>query len=368
MAWLLLFGSCCSNPRPNRLQFINTLLKLMPTRNLPMRTRRHFSWTLGLSALTALTAPGLACAQSSPAKIKVAAIYSVPFEQQWVGRIHQALKAAQSRGEVEYQASENIANADYERVVREYAMQGQDLIVGEAFPVEAAMRKVARDFPKTAFLMGSSGKPVQPNFSTFDNYIQEPAYLTGMLAGGMSKSGKIGLVGGYPIPEVNRLMNAFMAGAREVNPQVSFSISFINSWFDPPKAKEATFAMIDAGADVLYAERFGVADAAKERGKLVIGNVINTQPQYPDQVIASALWHFEPTIERALAQIKAGRFTGESYGSYSHMAQGGSSLSPLGSFEARIPAALKTQVANREAQIKAGSFSVKIDDSAPKAR
>ena len=84
----------------------------------------------------------------------------------------------------------------------------------------------------------------------FDNYIQEPAYLTGMVAGGMTKTNKIGMVGGFPIPEVNRLMNAFMAGAKEINPKVEFSVSFINSWFDPPKAKEAAFAMIDKGADV----------------------------------------------------------------------------------------------------------------------
>ena len=86
-------------------------------------------------------------------------------------------------------------------------------------------------------------------------------------------------------------MHAFMAGAKETNPKVEFTITFINSWFDPPKAKEATFAMIDKGADVLYAERFGVSDAAKEKGKLAIGNVIDTQPQYPDTVVASAIWH-----------------------------------------------------------------------------
>jgi hypothetical protein len=86
-----------------------------------------------------------------------------------------------------------------------------------------------------------------------------------MIAGGMTKSNKIGMVGGFPIPEVNRLMNAFMAGAKETNPKVEFSVSFINSWFDPPKAKEAAFAMIDKGADVMYAERFGVSDAAKEK-------------------------------------------------------------------------------------------------------
>ena len=328
--------------------------------------RRGLLKLAAAAAAGALLFSGAAQAQA-PAKLKVAAIYTVPVEQQWVSRIHKALTAARDRGEIDYTFSENVTNADYERVMRQYAEQGNKLVVGEAFAVEAAARKVAKDYPQTAFLMGSSGKPQQPNFSTFDNYIHEPAYLTGMIAGGMTQSNKIGMVGGYPIPEVNRLMNAFMAGAREANPKVEFSISFINSWFDPPKAKEATFAMIDAGADVMYAERFGVADAAKERGKLVIGNVINTQPQYPDSVVSSALWKFEPTADHAIAQVKAGTFKGEEYGVYSHMKHGGAELAPLGTFSSKIPAELKAKVATKEADIRAGRFVVKIEDGAPKA-
>jgi basic membrane lipoprotein Med (substrate-binding protein (PBP1-ABC) superfamily) len=297
----------------------------------------------------------------------VAAVYTVPFEQQWVSRLHIALKAAEGRGEIEYKASENVANADYERVMREYATQGNQLIIGEAFAVEAAARKVAKDFPKVSFLMGSSGKPQAPNFSVFDNYIQEPSYLAGMVAGGMSKTGKIGMVGGFPIPEVNRLMHAFMEGAKEVNPKVQFSVTFINSWFDPPKAKEAAFAMIDKGADLLYAERFGVSDAAKERGKLAVGNVINTQDKYPDTVVASALWHMEPSIDRALKLAKEGKFTAEDYGVYSMMKYKGSSLAPLGTFDAKVPADVKAKVAAKEKAIQAGTFTVKVDDSQPKA-
>ncbi len=315
-------------------------------------------------AMAALTTSGAAFAQ---AKLKVAAIYTVPFEQQWVSRIHKALNAAQARGEIEYKASENVANADYERVMRQYVQEGNTLIVGESFAVESAARKVAKDFPKVNFLMGSSGKPQEPNFSVFDNFIQEPAYLTGMIAGGMSKSGKIGMVGGFPIPEVNRLMQAFMAGAKETNPKVEFMVTFINSWFDPPKAKEAAFAMIDKGADVMYAERFGVSDAARERGKLAIGNVINTQDKYPDTVVASALWNMEPTIDRALKLIKDGKYKAEDYGQYSIMKYKGSELAPLGTFEKKIPAEIVSKVRAREKDILDGKFTVAVDDSQPKS-
>jgi basic membrane protein A and related proteins len=320
--------------------------------------------TLALATAATLLAPGAVLAQN---KMKVAAIYTVPFEQQWVSRIHKALKAAEARGEIEYKASENVANADYERVMREYANGGNQLIVGEAFAVEAAARKVAKDFPKVSFLMGSSGKPQAPNFSVFDNYIQDPAYLSGMIAGAMTKSNKIGMVGGFPIPEVNRLMHAFMAGAKETNPKVMFTVSFINSWFDPPKAKEAAFAMIDKGADVMYAERFGVSDAAKERKVLAIGNVIDTQDKYPDTVVASALWHMEPTIDRALAQVKAGKFSAEDYGPYSMMKHKGSSLAPLGTFEKKIPADVVAKVREKEKAILDGKLIVKVNDSQPKS-
>ena len=328
---------------------------------MTLLTRRHI---VALAAAAATLSPALALAQ---AKLKVAAIYTVPFEQQWVSRLHKALKAAEARGEIEYKASENVSNADYERVMREYATGGNTLIVGESFAVETAARKVAKDFPKVSFLLGSSGKPQAPNFSVFDNYIQEPAYLSGMIAGGMSKTNKIGMVGGFPIPEVNRLMNAFMMGAKEINPKVEFSVSFINSWFDPPKAKEAAFAMIEKGADIMYAERFGVSDAAKEKGKLAIGNVIDTQAQYPDTVVASALWNFEPTADRAIKLAREGKFKAEDYGQYSMMKYKGSELAPLGTFEKKIPADLVAKVRAKEKAILDGKFTVKVDDGQPKS-
>ena len=315
---------------------------------------------------------GLALAGAAPlalaqAKLKVAAVYTVPVEQQWVSRIHKALNGAKDRGEIEYVFSEKVANADYERVMREFAEKGNQLVVGESFAVEAAARKVAKDYPKTAFLMGSSGKPQAPNFAVFDNYIQEPAYLTGMIAGGMTKTNRIGMVGGYPIPEVNRLMHAFMAGAKEVNPNVQFTVTFIGSWFDPPKAKEAAFAMIEKGADVMYAERFGVSDAAKERGKLAIGNVIDTQKEYPNTVVASALWNMEPTIDRALKAVKGNTFKADDYGQYSLMKYKGSELAPLGTFASKVPADLVARVKAKEKDILDGKFKVAVVETEPKS-
>ncbi|MCX7344843.1 MAG: BMP family protein [Alphaproteobacteria bacterium] len=338
----------------------------MTLRNLHV-TRRN---VLALGAAGAmLPLVGLQPARAAGA-IKTAAIYTVPVEQQWVSRIHKAATAAQARGDIEYVFSEKVSNTDYERVMREYCEAGNQLIVGEAFAVEDAARSVAKDYPDRAFLIGSSFKPdaaANPNFAVFDNYIQDASYLTGIIAGAMTKSGKIGMVGGYPIPEVNRLMNAFMAGVKETRPDATFLVAFIGSWFDPPKAKETALAQIDAGADLLYAERFGVSDAAKEKGVLAVGNVIDTQADYPETVVASAIWHFEPTLDAAIANIKAGTFKADDYGVYSFMKNGGCSLAPLGTFDAKVPAEIKAKVAEKEAAIKSGGFTVTIDDNEPKS-
>ena len=301
---------------------------------------------------------------SAAEKIKVAAIYTLPVEQQWISRIHKALNTAAESGAIEYTYSENVANTDYERVMREYAEQGQNLIVGEVFGLERAARKVAKDYTDTAFLMGSSFGPVAPNFSVFDNWIHEPSYLTGMVAGSMTKSNVIGMVGGYAIPEVNRLMHAFMDGARDVNPDVKFLVNFIDSWYDPPKAKESAFAMMDAGADIMYAERFGVSDAAVERGVKAIGNVIDTSADYPGTILASAIWHMEATIDKAIANAASGNFEAADYGQYSFMAFGGGSLVLD---ESLVPGDVASAVKAKEQEILDGLFRVNVNDVRPES-
>lgn len=328
-----------------------------------MRLKRMINRRLVLAAAAGLGLWATAGAAAAD-KLKVAAIYTLPVEQQWISRIHKALNTAAARGDIEYTFSENVANTDYERVMREYAEAGQQLIVGEVFGLERAARKVAKDYPDTAFLMGSSFGPVAPNFSVFDNWIHEPSYLTGMVAGAMSESNVIGMVGGYAIPEVNRLMQAFMDGAREVNPEVRFIVNFIDSWYDPPKAKESAFAMMDAGADIMYAERFGVSDAAVERGVKAIGNVIDTSADYPGTILASALWHMEPTIDRAIANVGAGTFEAADYGQYSFMAYGGGSMVLD---ESLVPGDVVSAVKAKEEEILGGLFRVNVNDARPES-
>ena len=321
-----------------------------------------FTTRRAVLAIFVALATSLSVGVAAAEKIKVAAIYTLPVEQQWISRIHKALNTAAERGDIDYAFSENVANTDYERVMREYAEQGMQLIVGEVFGLERAARKVAKDYPETAFLMGSSFGPVAPNFSVFDNWIHEPSYLTGLVAGAATESNVIGMIGGYAIPEVNRLMHAFMDGAREVNPDVKFIVNFIDSWYDPPKAKESAFAMMDAGADIMYAERFGVSDAAVERGVKAIGNVIDTSGDYPGTIMASALWHMEATIDKAVANVANGSFEAADYGQYSFMAYGGGSLVMD---ESLVAPDVVATVKAKETEILDGLFRVNVNDDRP---
>ena len=302
-------------------------------------------------------------------KIKVAGIYTQPIQQKWDARLHEALSNAEDRGDIEYVYSEKVSNTDYIRVLREYAESGIALIVGEAFGISREAREVADDYPDVAFLMGDSFGPHGSNFAVFDNYIHEPCYLMGILAGSMTSSNRIGMVGGYPIGEVNRLFHAFMNGARSVNPEVEFKVTFIGSWYDPPKAKEAAFAQVEAGVDVLYAERAGVVDAARESGIIAFGNVndMNKEENGTDVVVTSALWHMDAAISNAIQEVKDGRFGAVDYKEWTMMQKGGASLAPYYEFEDRIPADAKAKVEQIAADILAGNYVVEIIDDEPKS-
>ena len=322
-----------------------------------------------LLAVVAVAMTALGTGGAAADKIKVAGIYTQPIQQKWDARLHQALSNAQDRGDIEYVFSEEVSNTDYIRVLREYAESDVALIVGEAFGISREAREVADDYPELAFLMGDPFEPHGTNFAVFDNYIHEPCYLMGILAGSMTKSNQIGMVGGYPIGEVNRLFHAFMNGARSVNPDVEFKVTFIGSWYDPPKAKEAAFAQVEAGVDVLYAERAGVVDAARESGIIAFGNVndMNKEENGENVVVTSALWDMNSAISNAIQEVKEGRFQASNYKEWTMMQKGGASLAPYYEFEDRIPADAKAMVEEIKAEILAGTYVVEIIDEEPKS-
>jgi len=328
-----------------------------------MIRRRPVLAATALLALTVTASSSAVVAQDDP--LSVFGAYATQIEEPWDGVIHAALQAEADAGLITYTFADDIGySGDMELTLREVSeLEGPDIIFGDAFGNEEAVRSVAADYPDIAFVFGSGGGPANPNFSVFDNWIHEPAYLAGMLAGGLTESGVVGVVGGIPVPEVNRISNAFIAGAQATNPEVEVKVSFINSWFDPLSAKEAALAQISAGADVLYAERAGVIEAAVQEGLIAVGNMSDQSADGPDNVVTSVTWNMTPTAQYIIDQVGGGTYTAQDLKDFSMVGKGGAALAPIN--EALVPAELLAAVQAKEAEIVSGLFRVDINEATP---
>ena len=297
---------------------------------------------------------------------RIAAIFQTAIEEPWDGVIHQACLKAEKELGIKYEFAEKVSAADFEKVLREYAERGFDLIVGDAFLAgEEPSRRVAKDYPEIAFAFGSEFGPVTPNYSVFDNWIHEPAFLCGIIAGRLTKTNVLGVVAAIPIGEVNRLVNAFKAGALSVNPEIKVKIAYIGGWFDPPKAKEAALAQIEGGADLIYAERFGVFEACKEKRILAFGNMSDQNELAPEVVITGPVWDMYPTIEFAIEMVKKDAWVSMDLGEWSMMAKGGARLAPFHGFEQKLPAEVLQEVKDLQEKILNGTFRVPVIEEPP---
>jgi len=316
-----------------------------------------------LLAVLGLALP--AVAQDEP--LEVFAAFATAIEEPWDGVIHTALLEAEEAGQITYDFVDDIGYAgDMERILIEVAEeQAPDIIFGDAFGNEEAVRRVARDYPEIAFVFGSGLGPSEPNLSVFDNWIHEPAYLSGLIAGSLTETGTIGVVAGYPVPEVNRIVNAFTIGVREMNEDAEVLVTFINSWFDPAAAKEAALAQVDAGADLLFAERFGVIEAAQENGLLAFGNMSDQNELAPETVVTGPVWNMIPTVQYVIAQVAGGTYTAQDLKDFSMMSKGGASLAPFHDFEETLDPELIELVLTRQQEILDGLFRVPIDEEPP---
>ena len=308
-------------------------------------------------------------ASSSGDVLSVVATYGSVIEEPWDGVIHEALQEMADAGEITYKYIDGIgyASGAFERAVRQVAEEDKpNIIIGDSFGNEEAARNVALDYPDIAFVMGSGGGPAEPNFSVFDNWIHEPAYVSGILAGSLTKTNVIGIVGGIPVPEVNRIINAFIAGAQSVNPKVEAKVNFINSWFDPAAAKEAALSQVSAGADILFAERAGVIEAAAEKGLLSFGNQMDQKSTAPESVVTSNVWNMRPTVKYIINQVKAGSYTSQDLKDFSMVAKGGALLAEINTgVTGGIPADIVAKATAAMEAIKAGTLRVDINEGIP---
>ncbi len=303
--------------------------------------------TVGAAQTVTVTA-----APPQKTSLTVRAVFQTPISEPWDGAIHAAILAVveeyKGRGiSIDYKfVDRKVDPKEYELALRD-AAQTADIVFLDAFLKEDIARRVAKDFPKVAFAAGSEFLPVQPNFAVFDNWLHQPAFLAGILAGKITQTNKIGVVAAMEINEVSRIVNAFILGAKTANPNVQARVVYLlgnippgdSPWYSPATAKRLAGVLIDSGADVIFAERVGAEEAAmeaKRAGKAVwvVGNMADQYERAPDVTITSLVWDMRPTVRVVVQRVLAGTFEADNLGTYSWMSFGGSYLADFHAFGA----------------------------------
>jgi basic membrane lipoprotein Med (substrate-binding protein (PBP1-ABC) superfamily) len=307
------------------------------------------------------TAPEAAPAAGSTEALKIAMVLPGPInDNDWNSVGYNGLQEAGKALGLEVAHAENVTDADAERVLRDFASRGYGLIFAHSFSFGDAALAVAKDFPETTFMAGTA-QELAPNLGTYSNPDYQGAYLAGMLAAGVSASGTIGWVDGNPAPNMLANLHAYAAGAKEMNPDVTVLHTFIGSWFDPPKAKEAALAQVEQGADVLSAQGVGVIDAAVEKGVFALGAMTDQNAAGPESVLTSVTWNLAPLVQSVAESVMDGTWKSENLSL--GVAAGAVQLAPFHGLESKIPAEVLEKVEAKRAAIAAGEFTVPEDTS-----
>jgi len=257
----------------------------------------------------AATQPAPTQAATNPTEVKIAVLTDSTIEQPYVRALLQAFDRYNKDNpyglKISYDVSENIVpgSDDVERTLRAYAETGKYNIIWAHGPYSDQVKNVMAEYPETMFIYSGSGNTGYGNNAYFIfAHLHECAYVLGVAAGMMTKTNVLGAVAGYPYEDVTDVLNGFRDGALSVNPNAKVKIAYIESWYDPPKAKETTYALIAAGADLVYAERLGPFEALAEKGLKGFGNYEDQYSMSPNVVISSAVLGFDPHVKYILGE------------------------------------------------------------------
>ena len=252
--------------------------------------------------------------QTSAQPLKIAFAYVGPVgDGGWSFAHDNARQALQKEfgDKIETVFVENVpGSADAERVLRDFASQGSKLIFGTTFGYMEPMLKVAADFKDVKF-EHATGYKTADNMRTYDSRTYEGAYLAGIIAGNMTRSNTLGVVGSVPIPEVLRNINSFTLGAQSVNPSIKTRVVWVNEWFSPPKETEAATALINGGADILFqnTDSAAVLKTAQEKGKRAFGWDSDMTAYGPKAHLASAVVNWAPYYIKATQDVLDNKWT-----------------------------------------------------------
>ncbi len=306
--------------------------------------------------------------ESSDGSMKVALLLSGPANDQgWNAVAFAGLKEAEEKYGLETAYSENVGIADGEAAFRDYAAQGYDLVIGHGFQFGDPAVRVAAQFPETKFMAIESNMSSE-NVASYVMACEQAGYLMGMLSASMSKTGVIGIVGGFEQPSIVKVLEAYKLGAKAVNPSIKVLDAYVSSFTDVALGKEAAISMADQGADVLShcanQAGTGVIKAAEERGLLSTGDSYDQSSIAPDTVMASTLYSVPALVLTAVDKVKSDSYDGGVFNL--GMKDGVVDISGYNSFETKIPEEVKTLVAGARAKILDGSLVVPVIETRTK--
>jgi basic membrane protein A len=239
---------------------------------------------------------------------------------------------------------------DAERVIQNMARKGFDLIFTTSFGFMDPTLKVAKQFPKVVF-MHCSGFKTAPNMGNYFGRMYQARYLSGIVAGAMTKSNVLGYVAAFPIPEVIRGINAFTLGAKSVNSKATVRVVWTKTWYDPATEKEAAKSLLDVGADVIaqHQDSPGPQEAAEEKGVYSIGYNSDMSSFAPKAHLTAPIWNWGPYYVKVVEAVRNG--TWKSSSDWPGLADGVVGLAPYGKM---VPQEVKDKVAIAEKEIKGG--------------
>ena len=245
--------------------------------------------------------------------------------------------------------------ADSERVIRNMARKGFDIIFTTSFGYMDPTLKVAKEFPDAKF-MHCSGFKKAANVSNYFGRIYQARYLTGLVAGAMTKTNKLGYVAAFPIPEVIRGINAYTRGVREMNPNAEVRVVWTKTWYDPALEKDAAKSLLDAGCDVIAQHQDSPApqEAAQEAGVYSVGYNSDMTSFAPKAHLTSAIWNWGPVYVKTVEQVRDGSWQGDQSVWWS-MQDGVVDIAPMGPM---VPEDVKNVVNAKRAELMAGKDSI----------
>jgi basic membrane protein A and related proteins len=308
--------------------------------------------------VAAAPAASAAPAPAKPEPLKAAWVYVGPVgDAGWTYAHDQGRKAVEAEfgDKVKTSFVEKVPEgADAERVIRDLATQGNKIIFATSFGYMEPMLKVAAEFPDVKF-EHATGYKTAPNMRIYDAKFYEDAYLAGIVAGKMSKTGTLGFVGSFPIPEVLRNINAYTLGAQTVNPKIKTKVVWVSTWFDPPKESEAAQSLINGGADVLLqnTDSTAVLQTAEKNGKYAFGWDSDMSSFAPKAHLASATVDWGGYYKKSVKDVMDGSWKSER--TVWGVKEGQNDLMKIADV---VPADTKAKIDEIKAGMKAGTFEV----------